>query len=68
VSAQVTPFGTDIHALIHAVEEEFFTLLVVNVYAQQVTGMEDHASFAQILKSGAVLDYLVSVPLVTGMD
>jgi hypothetical protein len=62
------PFGTDIHALIHAVEEGFLTLLVVNAYAQQVTGMEDHALFVQILKFGAVLDYPVFVLLATGMD
>lgn len=50
------PFGTDIHASIHAVEEEFSILSVVNVSAQQVTGMEDHVLFAQILKFGAAQD------------
>lgn len=57
----------DMHALIHAVEEEFLILPVHNVFAQQVTGMELLVLYAQILKFGQLQDYFVSVLMETGM-
>lgn len=60
-------YGMDIHASIHAVEEEFLIMLVVNVFAQQVIGMVLHVLFVLILKFGADQDLLVFVLLATGM-
>lgn len=48
--------GTDTHASIHVQVEEFWTLSVVNVSAQPVTGTVLLVSFAQILKSGQIQD------------
>lgn len=49
-------FGTDIHALIHAVEEEFLIQAVVNAFAHQETGTEPPVFYAQILKPGVAPD------------
>ena len=51
-SAPLVQSGTDTHALIHAVEEEFLIPPAVNVFAPPEIGMEVHALSAQILKSG----------------
>lgn len=56
VSAHQDQSGTGMHALIHAVEEEFLIQPVANVFAQQVTGMEPLVLFVQILKFGHLQD------------
>lgn len=38
--AQLEQFGTDSHAITHAMEEELLTLLIINVYVQTEIGME----------------------------
>jgi hypothetical protein len=66
VSVQLKPYGTDIHAMIHAMVEEFSTPQVDNVFAPQETGMEDHVLFVQTLKLGAVHLWFVFVQVETG--
>ena len=52
---QLDLFGMDIHALIHAVEEEFSMSPVDNVSAHQEIGTVLHVLSVQILKYGAAL-------------
>lgn len=52
VSVHQDQSGTDMLVSTHAAEEESLMPQADNVFAQLVTGMELHALFAQILKSG----------------
>lgn len=65
--AQPTPYGMDIHASIHAAEEEFSIMQAANVFVQLEIGMEPHVLSVLILKFGADQDLHVFAQPETGM-
>ncbi len=56
------------HVLIHVMEEESQIQLVNNVSVHQVTGMETHVLYVQILKFGVYQGKHVVVNKEIGMD
>jgi hypothetical protein len=58
----------DIHAIIHAMEEELLTLLIINAFVQVEIGMVFLVLFVQEVKYGALQLNLAFVQLEIGTE